>query len=137
MEIISKQIESQAKPVKENMNRYEKSLAILNSAINLIDSHTDEYLEAMVEIARNKRLLAVNKKCIRGIWRQDAEEIDQLIKNENVKELNKIAEKKKETKAEVEGESEIKSESKDQYMNYQSEAIKKCVEIFENESWFE
>ena len=75
MEVVSKQIEAQARPVKEVMNWYEKSIAILNSCLNLMDKNTDEYVEALVEIAKNKRLLAVNKKHIWGIWRQDAEEI--------------------------------------------------------------
>ena len=46
------------------MSRYERSLVILTSAVNLLDVNTDEYLQAMVEVARNKRLLAVNKKHI-------------------------------------------------------------------------
>lgn len=51
------------------MNRYENSLSILNVALSLLHKDCDEYLEARVEVARNKRLLAVNKKHIRGVWR--------------------------------------------------------------------
>lgn len=59
MEVVSKQIEAQARPVKEKMSKYENSLALLASALNLIDPNTDEYLQAQVEIGRNKRLIAV------------------------------------------------------------------------------
>lgn len=52
------------------MNRYEKSIAILYSALNLLScKKTPEYAEALVEVARNRRLLAVNKKHLRGQWR--------------------------------------------------------------------
>lgn len=46
MEVVSKQIEAQARPVKEKMSKYENSLALLASALNLIDQNTDEYLQA-------------------------------------------------------------------------------------------
>ena len=58
------------------MNRYEKSISILYSAINLLHQHCDEFTEAHVEIAKNRRLLAVNKKHLRGQWRQDALEVE-------------------------------------------------------------
>ncbi len=51
------------------MNRYEKSVSILYSALNLIHPVCPEYGEALVEIAKNRRLLAVNKKHLRGQWR--------------------------------------------------------------------
>jgi hypothetical protein len=35
----------------------------------MIHPNCTEYTEALVEIAKCKRLLAVNKKQIRGIWR--------------------------------------------------------------------
>lgn len=38
--------------------------------------HCDEYTEILVEIAKNRRLLAVNKKHLRGQWRQDAQIVD-------------------------------------------------------------
>lgn len=65
------------------MNRYEKSIAILYSALNLIHPACGEYAETLVEIARNRRLLAVNKKHLRGQWRQDAIEVDKV----NLKQL--------------------------------------------------
>lgn len=48
------------------MNRYEKSISILFSALNFIHPECYEYAETLVEIARNRRLLAVNKKHLRG-----------------------------------------------------------------------
>ena len=60
------------------MNRYEKSISILYSALNMIHSRCPEYVEALVEIASCRRLLAVNKKHLRGQWRQDAEEVDRV-----------------------------------------------------------
>lgn len=60
------------------MNRYEKSISILYSSLNLIHPACPEYAEALVEIARNRKLLAVNKKHLRGQWRQDAIEVDKV-----------------------------------------------------------
>jgi hypothetical protein len=51
------------------MNRYEKSISILYSALNMIHPMCPEYAEALVEIAKCRRLLAVNKKHLRGQWR--------------------------------------------------------------------
>ena len=58
------------------MNRYEKSISILYSALNMIHPMCTEYAEALVEIAKCRRLLAINKKHLRGQWRQDAIEVD-------------------------------------------------------------
>lgn len=44
----------------------------------MIHSACPEYSEALVEIAKCKRLLAVNKKHLRGQWRQDAIEVDKV-----------------------------------------------------------
>ena len=60
------------------MNRYEKSISILYAALNMIHPVCPEYAEALVEIARNRRLLAINKKHLRGQWRQDAMEVDRI-----------------------------------------------------------
>ena len=69
MDAVTKQIEAQTNTYKQKMNRYEKSIAILYSSLNLIHPACGEYAEALVEIARNRRLLAVNKKHLRGQWR--------------------------------------------------------------------
>ena len=60
------------------MNRYEKSISILYSALNMIHTGCPEYFEALVEIAKNRRLLAVNKRHLRGQWRQDAIGVDRV-----------------------------------------------------------
>ena len=72
MDVLTKQILAQSNSYKKNMNRYEKSISILHSALNLLHVHCDEYPEIQVEIAKNRRLLAMNKKHLRGQWRQDA-----------------------------------------------------------------
>lgn len=60
------------------MNRYEKSISILYAALNMIHQSCPEYAEALVEIARCRRLLAVSKKHLRGQWRQDALEVEKV-----------------------------------------------------------
>lgn len=78
MDAVTKQIEAQTNTYKQKMNRYEKSISILYSALNMIHPMCTEYVEALVEIARCRRLLAVNKKHLRGQWRQDAIEVDKV-----------------------------------------------------------
>lgn len=48
------------------MNRYEKSISILYSALNLIHVNCPEYSEALVEVTKNRRFLALNKMHLRG-----------------------------------------------------------------------
>ena len=72
MDQLTKQIQAMSNTYKKNMNHYEKSISILTSALNLLHPHCDEYAEIQVEIAKNRRLLAMNKKHLRGQWRQDA-----------------------------------------------------------------
>lgn len=48
------------------MNRYEKSISILYSALNLIHPYCAEYSEALIEVTKNRRHLAINKKHLRG-----------------------------------------------------------------------
>ena len=69
MDNITKQIDAQSATYKKNMNRYEKSISILYSALNLIHVHCAEYSEALVEVTRNRRYLAMNKSHLRGQWR--------------------------------------------------------------------
>jgi hypothetical protein len=66
------------------MNRYEKSIIMLQSALNMIHKDCIEHSECLVEIARCKRLLAVNKKHLRGQWRQDALEVDEIAMNKDI-----------------------------------------------------
>ena len=65
MDAVTKQIEAQTNTYKQRMNRYEKSISILYSSLNFIHPICAEYAESLVEIARNRRLLAVNKKHLR------------------------------------------------------------------------
>ena len=66
MDAVTKQIEAQANTYNREMNRYEKSITMLQSALNMIHKDCPEHAECLVEIARCKRLLAVNKKHLRG-----------------------------------------------------------------------
>lgn len=66
MDNITKQIDAQSATYKKAMNRYEKSISILYSALNLIHVHCTEYTEALVEVTRNRRYLAMNKSHLRG-----------------------------------------------------------------------
>ena len=66
LDAVTKQIDTANNTYKKNINRYEKSIAMLFSAVNLVHQHCDEYAEILVEIAKNRRLLAVNKKHLRG-----------------------------------------------------------------------
>jgi len=66
MDAVTKQIEAQTNTYKQQMNRYEKSISILYSALNLLHPRCSEHAEALVEIAKCRRLLAVNKKHLRG-----------------------------------------------------------------------
>jgi hypothetical protein len=119
MKTISKQIEAQARPVREKMNRYEKSIVLLNTAMNLLDPKCDEFLECMIESAKCKRLLAVNKKHLRAVWRQDAATIDQEL-NESLADATKP----------------LEDEFEDSNANYKEEALKSFVEILSNEEIF-
>lgn len=69
MDAITKQIEAQANTYNKEMNRYEKSITMLNSALNMLHRDCPEHAECLIEIARCRRLLAVNKKHLRGQWR--------------------------------------------------------------------
>ena len=81
LDAVTKQIDASSNTYKKTMNRYEKSISILYSALNLMHAHCSEYTEIVVEIAKNRRLLAVNKKHLRGQWRQDAQIVEQVNMN--------------------------------------------------------
>lgn len=66
MDNITKQIDAQSSTYNKQMNRYEKSISILYSALNLIHGHCAEYSEALIEVTKNRRYLAINKKHLRG-----------------------------------------------------------------------
>ena len=137
MEVVSKQIEAQAQPIKTDMNRYEKSLILLASAMNLLNENTDDYLEAIVEVAKCKRLLAVNKKHIRGVWRQDAIEIEEMVSQNMQEELKQKAKDSAFKSSEIEGSSEVKGDFEDKFMNYKDQALQSFVEILQNENLYQ
>jgi len=66
MDNITKQIDAQSATYHKEMNRYEKSISILYFALNLIHAHCSEYAEALIEVTKNRRYLAMNKKHLRG-----------------------------------------------------------------------
>jgi len=125
LDAITKQIDAQSNTYKQKMNRYEKSISILFSALNLLHPHCDEYAEIQVEIAKNRRLLAVNKKHLRGQWRQDALEVDQL----NLDTAQAGAEDRKE-QLEAKG---LEGEVGDEYVNYKQEMLQSFVDLLHNQ----
>ena len=78
LDAVTQQIQAQTNTYKQKSSRYEKSITTLSSALDLIHSSCPEYAEALVEIAKNRRLLALNKKHLRGQWRQDAVDVDKV-----------------------------------------------------------
>jgi hypothetical protein len=116
MELITKQIDAQAKTVKVDITTYEKSIILLNNAMNLLDPRCDEYLECLVEIAKCKRLLAVHKKHLRSVWRQDANEMNKQLNDSLIDESKEPDENFEDINA-----------------NYQEEALRSFIEILSNE----
>ena len=108
------------------MNRYEKSISILHSALNLLHAHCDEYAEVQVEIAKNRRLLAQNKKHLRGQWRQDAIIVDKV--NMNQIELEEGEDRKDQLEARG-----LEGEVNDEFVNYKNEMLRGFVELVQNQ----
>ena len=122
MDVLTKQIQSQSNTYKKNMNRYEKSISILHSALNLLHAHCDEYTEIQVEIAKNRRLLAMNKKHLRGQWRQDAIAVDKV--NMNSVELEDGEDRKYQLEAKG-----LEGEINDDFVNYKQEMLRGFLEL--------
>jgi len=93
----------------------------------MISSQCPEYSEAMVEIAKNRRLLAVNKKHLRGQWRQDAIEVDKI----NLKQI--LAETDLDRKDQLE-EKGLNGEVKDLFVDYKEEALKTFIDLLETKT---
>ena len=127
MDAVTKQIEAQTNTYKHKMNRYEKSISILYAALNMIHPVCPEYAEALVEIARNRRLLAINKKHLRGQWRQDAVEVDRI----NLRQIQMDAERDRKDQLEEKG---LQGEVTDVFVDYKEEAIKTFVDLIEGRS---
>jgi hypothetical protein len=83
-----------------------------------------EYAEALVEIAKNRRLLAVNKKHLRGQWRQDAIEVDRV----NLKQIQMDEDKDRKDQLEEKG---LQGEVKDVFIDYKEEALKTFIDLLE------
>jgi len=126
MDAVTKQIEAQANTYNKEMNRYEKSITMLQSALNMIHKDCPEHAECLVEIARCKRLLAVNKKHLRGQWRQDAIEVDEVSLNKSL-----INEADGKDRNDLLGERGLDGEVADVFVDYKEEAIKAFVNIIE------
>jgi|LauGreDrversion4_2_1035121.scaffolds.fasta_scaffold801012_1 tetratricopeptide (TPR) repeat protein len=128
MDAVTKQIEAQTQTYKQKMNRYEKSISILYSALNMISSLCPEYSEALVEIAKNRRLLAVNKKHLRGQWRQDAIEVDRINLKQLIAEIDPLDRKEQ---LEEKG---LNGEVKDLFIDYKEEALRTFVDLLETKT---
>ena len=84
--------------------------------MNLLDPKCDEYLECVVEVTKCKRLLAVYKKHLRSVWRQDAGDINEKL-NLSI----------------IDDEKEPDDNFEDINTNYQEEALKSFIEILSDE----
>ena len=99
---------------------------MLQSALNMLHQDCPEHGECLVEIARCKRLLAVNKKHLRGQWRQDAIEVDEVSLNKSV-----VAEEEGKDRNDQLDEKGLEGEVMDGYVDYKQEAVKAFVNIIE------
>ena len=108
------------------MNRYEKSITMLMSALNMLHPDCPEHAECLVEIARCKRLLAVNKKHLRGQWRQDAIEVDEVSLNRHLGAEGDGGDRKDLLDAKG-----LEGEVADLFVDYKQEAVKAFVNILE------
>jgi len=127
MDAVTKQIEAQANTYNKEMNRYEKSITMLMSALNMLHPDCPEHAECLVEIARCKRLLAVNKKHLRGQWRQDAIEVDEVSLNRHLGASGDGAGRKDLLDAKG-----LEGEVADLFIDYKQEAVKAFVNILEH-----
>lgn len=106
------------------MNRYEKSITMLQSALNMIHKDCPEHAECLVEIARCKRLLAVNKKHLRGQWRQDAVEVDEVS-------LGNMSIDQGKDRTDQLADKALDGEVADLLVDYKEEAVRAFVNILE------
>lgn len=106
------------------MNRYEKSITMLQSALNMIHKDCLEHAECLVEIARNKRLLAVNKKHLRGQWRQDALQVDEVSLNQSL--INDGMDRN-----DMLGDKGLDGEVADLFVDYKEESLRSFIDIIE------
>lgn len=128
MDAVTKQIEALANTYNKEMNRYEKSITMLQSALNMLHPECAEHGECLVEIARCKRLLAVNKKHLRGQWRQDALEVDEVSLNRSAIVGAEDGQDRKDM-LDAKG---LEGEVADLFIDYKQEAVKAFVSILEH-----
>lgn len=83
-----------------------------------------ENAECLVEIARNKRLLAVNKKHLRGQWRQDAIQVDEVSLNQSLIQEGM-------DRNDMLGNKGLDGEVADLFVDYKEEALKSFIDIIE------
>lgn len=126
VDAVTKQIEAQANTYNKEMNRYEKSITMLQSALDMLHPACSEHAECLVEIARCKRLLAVNKKHLRGQWRQDAIEVDEVSMDQSL-----VGEEGPERKDQLDAKG-LEGEIDDNFVDYKEEALKAFVHILES-----
>ena len=86
-----------------------------------------EYSEAIVEIAKNRRLLAVNKRHLRGQWRQDAIEVDKV----NLRQIQLEEDKDRKDQLEEKG---LSGEVADLFIDYKEEALKTFFDLLDNKT---
>ena len=65
-------------------------------------------------------MIAIQKNYIKGVWRQDAEEIEKLIKEEKIQELKLKAEQANEN---ISGAVDVKEDFEDDYLKYHEDAF--------------
>lgn len=117
MDAMTKMIDAQSDNYKAKMNRYEKSISMLHTAQNMIHENCAEYTEVQVEIAKNRRLLAINKKHLRGHWRQDAVMVDEIN-------LNKVIPEEGQDRNDQLEAAELGGEVADNIVDYKQEMIR-------------
>jgi hypothetical protein len=126
MDNITKQIDAQSATYNKQMNRYEKSISILYSALNLIHPHCAEYTEAQIEVTKNRRHLAMTKKHLRGQWRQDAVQVEevnmQIIMEEEGKDRKETLEEKG-----------LEGEVNDSFVDYKKEMLQAFVDLMNDQ----
>lgn len=98
---------------------------MLQSALNMIHKECRENAECLVEIAKCKRLLAVNKKHLRGQWRQDALDVDEISLNRSFADEGK-------DRNDILGEKGLDGEVADIFIDYKEESLKAFVNILTN-----
>ena len=133
LEDIGKEIEKANKPVQKRMNRYEHAISVLGTSLNLAHYWTDEYLKIIVQIARSRTWLAINKKHIQNIWKMRVgvkEESDgEEEERENIENTEKNIELEKDP---VFVKEEGDESEEDELLDYKSQALQTFIKIIKD-----